>query len=170
MNRSTLSGVSMKISWPSTDCQLRLSVDQVMNKMLSTHQDVSPSMSNTPKLSRFVWGTLRFDVICTASIVLPEVKIREIMIYEPSLFLERVNNLQSIRMRHFTTRHDSHRVPVPANQLPAWWIDNRGNDSYRFHRINNIFNPLCTVHRNSILGNPGATSWDDAIFPGKSLL
>ena len=41
---------------------------------------------------------------------LPEVNIREIMIQEPSSFLERGNKLQSIRLRHFTIRLDSHAV------------------------------------------------------------
>ena len=50
---------------------------------------------------------------------LPEVKIREIMIYESSSFLKRGNKLQSIRMRHFTTRFDSHGVASRANRLPA---------------------------------------------------
>ena len=93
-------------------------------------------MSNTPKLSWFVWGTLQLDSIRMASIALPEVKIHEIMIHEPSSFLERVNKLQSIRMRHFMTRLNSHGVPVRVNRLQAWWIDNRGNDSYQFDQIN----------------------------------
>ena len=41
---------------------------------------------------------------------LPEVKIREIMIHEPSSFLKRGNKLQSIRLRHFTIRLDSQAV------------------------------------------------------------
>ena len=41
---------------------------------------------------------------------LPEVKIREIMMHEPSSFLKRGNKLQSIRLRHFTIRLDSHGV------------------------------------------------------------
>ena len=41
---------------------------------------------------------------------LPEVKIREIMIHEPSSFLKRGNKLQSIRLKHFTIRLDSHTV------------------------------------------------------------
>ena len=69
-------------------------------------------MSNTPKLSRFVRGTLRFDSIRTESIRTTgsEVKNREIMIHEPSSFLKRGNKLQSIRLRHFTIRLDSHAV------------------------------------------------------------
>ena len=59
----------------------------------------SPSMSNTPKLSWLVWGTLWFDSI-------------------------RMLRLDSIRMESRLT-----------NQLPAWRIDNRGNDSCRFDRI-----------------------------------
>ena len=43
-------------------------------------------MSNVPKLSRFVRGTLRFD------------SIHEITIHEPSSFLKRGHKLQSIRM------------------------------------------------------------------------
>ena len=35
----------------------------------------------------------------------------------------------SIRLRHFTIRLDSHGVASRANRLPAWRIDNRGNDS-----------------------------------------
>ena len=42
---------------------------------------------------------------------------------------------ESIRLRHFTTRLDSHGVVSRANRLPAWQIDNRGNDSCRFDRI-----------------------------------
>ena len=56
-------------------------------------------MSNTPKLSRFVWGTLRFNSIRTL-------------------------RLNSIRTESRLT-----------NWLPAWRIDNRGNDSCRFDRI-----------------------------------
>ena len=56
-------------------------------------------MFNTPKLSRFVWGTLRLDLIRTL-------------------------RLNSIRTES--------RL---ANRLPAWRIDNRGNDSCRFNRI-----------------------------------
>ena len=111
-------------------------------------------MSNTPKLSRFVWGALRFDSIRTQSIrttgsqgpwnndtwtffvlktwqqtsvdsfealydstrfarsrsALPEVKVREIMIHEPSSILKRDNKLPSIRLRHFTIRLGSHAV------------------------------------------------------------
>ena len=66
---------------------------------------------------------------------LPEVKIFEIMIHEPSSFLKRRNKLQSIRMRRFTTLLDSHEVASRANRLPAWRIDRRGNDSCRFDRI-----------------------------------
>ena len=36
-----------------------------------------------------------------------------------------------------------------ANWLPAWQIDSRGDDLYRFNRIDNIFNPLCIAHRKS---------------------
>ena len=57
------------------------------------------SMSNTPKLSRFAWGTLRFDSICTL-------------------------RLDSIRTESRLT-----------NQLPAWWIDNGGNDWIRSNRV-----------------------------------
>ena len=60
----------------------------------------STSMSNTPKLSRFIIGTLRFDSIRTL----------------------RLNSI----------RTESHL----ANRLPAWRIDNRGNDSCRFDWIN----------------------------------
>ena len=42
---------------------------------------------------------------------------------------------ESIRLKHFTTRLDSHGVVSCANRLPAWRIDNRGNDSCRFDRI-----------------------------------
>ena len=59
----------------------------------------STSMSNTPKLSRFIIGTLRFDSIRTL----------------------RLNSI----------RTESHL----ANRLPAWRIDNRGNDSCRFDWI-----------------------------------
>ena len=49
-------------------------------------------MSNTPKVSRFVWGTLWFD---------------------------------SIRMLHLNLIRRESRL---TNRLPAWQIDNRGND------------------------------------------
>ena len=42
---------------------------------------------------------------------------------------------ESIRLMHFTTRLDSHGVASRANRLPAWRIDNRGNDSCRSDRI-----------------------------------
>ena len=42
---------------------------------------------------------------------------------------------ESTRLRHFTTRLDSHGVVSRANRLPAWRIDNRGNDSCRFDWI-----------------------------------
>ena len=45
---------------------------------------------------------------------LPEVKIREIMIHEPSSFLKRGNKLQSIRLRHFTIRLNSHTELIRA--------------------------------------------------------
>ena len=57
------------------------------------------------------------------------------MIHEPSSFLKRGNKLQSIRMRHVTTRLDSQGVASRANRPPAWRIDNRGNDSCRFDPI-----------------------------------
>ena len=60
---------------------------------------------------------------------------KSIMIQESSSFLKRGNKLQSIRMRHATTRLDSHGVASRANRLPAWRIDNSWNDSCRFHRI-----------------------------------
>ena len=56
-------------------------------------------MCNTPELSRFVWGTLQFDLIRTL----------------------RLNSIRTeLRL---------------ANRLPAWRIDNRGNDSCRFDQI-----------------------------------
>ena len=60
---------------------------------------VFSSMSNTPKLSRFVRGTLRFDSIRTLC-------------------------LNSIRTESCL-----------ANRLPAWQIENRGNDLCWFDRI-----------------------------------
>ena len=63
-------------------------------------------MSNTPKLNRFVWGTLRVDSICTL---------------------------------HLNSIHMESRL---ANQLPAWWIDNRRNDSCQFDQINSNRQPF----------------------------
>ena len=40
-----------------------------------------------------------------------------------------------IRLRHFTTRLDSHRVVSGANRLPAWRTNNRGNGLCRFDQI-----------------------------------
>ena len=62
----------------------------------------------------------------------PEVKIDGIMIHESSSFLKRGNKLQSIRIRYFTTRLDSHGVVSRENQLPAWRVNNRGNNSCQF--------------------------------------
>ena len=48
---------------------------------------------------------------------------------------------ESIRLKHLTIRLDSHvtsrfaRSSRLANRLPAWRIDNRGNDSCRFDRM-----------------------------------
>ena len=42
---------------------------------------------------------------------------------------------ESIRQRHFTTRLDSHGVASRVNRLPAWQIDNGGNDSCWFGQI-----------------------------------
>ena len=66
---------------------------------------------------------------------LTEVKIRQIIIHEPFSFLKCGNKFQSIHMRHFATRLDSNRVASHANQLPAWRVDNRGNDSCLFNYI-----------------------------------
>ena len=48
---------------------------------------------------------------------------------------------ESIRLRHFTIRLDSKGVAVRANRLRV--------DSIESSRIDNIFNPPCTVHRKS---------------------
>ena len=161
-------------------------------------------MSNTPKLSRFVWGTLPFDSICMLRLNAdshrvesanrhpawridnrgndlcrfdridsnrqhfqptlhspPEVKIREIMIHEPSSFLKWGHKLQSIRTIHVnsieSTRIDNIFNPPSksrstifsksrANRLPACWIDRRGNESCRFHgkEFTNRF-PVCRI-------------------------
>ena len=71
-----------------------------------------------------------------------EVKIHEIMIHKPSLFLKHGNKLHSICMSHFMTWLDSHGVASPANQLSPWRINNRGNDSCQFDQID--FQP--TMH------------------------
>ena len=73
-------------------------------KYLITKQSAT-SMSNTPKLSRFVWGTLRIDTIRTL----------------------RLNSIRT-ELRF-------------ANRLPAWRIDNRGNDSCRFDSNRQHFQP-----------------------------
>ena len=52
-----------------------------------------------------------------------------------SSFLKRENKLQSIRMRHFTTRLDWHGVASRAKQLLAWQINNRGSDLCPFDRV-----------------------------------
>ena len=152
-----------------------------MANSLSGQDEPNPaSMSNTTKLSWFVWGTVPFDSICMASIrttrsqdpwnsydtwtflVLKawqqtsvdsyealynsirfarswsaplEVKIREIMPHEPSSFLKRGNKLKLIHMRQFTAQLNSHWVASRVNQLPALWINNRGNDSCQFNWI-----------------------------------
>ena len=50
---------------------------------------------------------------------LPEVKICEIVIHEPSSFLKRGNKLQSICRRHFTTQLDSHGVTSHAKSTSS---------------------------------------------------
>ena len=79
---------------------------------------------------------------------LPEVKICEIKIHEPSSFLKHGNKLHSIRMRHFMNRLDSHRVASRTNRLPAWWIDNRGNDSCEFDQMDLNRQPFQSTLRN----------------------
>ena len=104
-------------------------------------QPTFASMSNTPKL----YDLTRFARRQSA---LLEVKNCEIMIHEPTSFLKRGNKLELICMRHFMTWLNSHWVPSRANQLMAWWIDNRGNLSCRFDRIKwnrQYFNPPCIV-------------------------
>ena len=62
-----------------------------------------------------------------------EGKIHEIMIHESSSFLKRGNKLQSIPMRHITTRFA--QSWVSRKLTSAWRIDNGGNDSCRLDRI-----------------------------------
>ena len=78
-----------------------------------------PSMSNTPKLSRFVWSTLRFD------------------------------SIRTLRLDWIRTES---RL---ANRLPAWRIDNRGNDSCRFlkfcifyHITRHSYHRMCQKNSN----------------------
>ena len=91
-------------------------------------------MSNTPKLSWFVWGTLRFDSIRKALICTTRSQ-------DPwnndtwTLLVLKTWQLQLIRMRHFTTQLNSHRVASRANRLPACRINSRGNDSRWFDWI-----------------------------------
>ena len=146
-----------------------------------------PCMSNTPKLSRFVWVTLRLDSIrrelrlaqidfrrridnrgndsCRFDRIEPnrqyfqptlhsppEVKIRAIMIRDPSSFLKRSDKLQSIRtilvdsiessrIDHIFQFNPPYIVQGAifskshANRLPACRIDIRGNNSCRFDGI-----------------------------------
>ena len=51
------------------------------------------------------------------------------------IILVQYTQTESIRLRHFTTRLDSHGVVSRANRLPGWRIGNRGNDSCRLDRI-----------------------------------
>ena len=106
-------------------------------------------MSNVPKLSRFVRGTLRFD------------SIHEITIHEPSSFLKRGHKLQSIpticvdsielpRIDNIFNPPSRSRSTIfsksRANRLPACRIDKRGNDSCRCDGIGftNCF-PVCRI-------------------------
>ena len=97
-----------------------------------SHLHPCPIHLNWVDLSKALYDSTWFAQHRSA---LPEVKIHEILIHEPSLFLKRGNKLQSIHTTHFMARLDSHSFASRADRLLAWWIDNSGNDSCRFDWI-----------------------------------
>ena len=121
-------------------------------------------MTNRQQGKRFVSirsKRLESTTFSTHPVKPTEVKIREIMIHEPSSFLKRGHKLQSIR----TIRDDSiestqidniFNPPSKSrstifskfreNGLPAHQIDNKGNDSCRIDGIGftNRF-PVCRI-------------------------
>ena len=101
-----------------------------------------PSMSNTPKLSRIVWGTSRFDSIHTESIC--TTRSQQPRNNDTWAFLV-LNTWQQTPFDSSEALYDSTRfacsrstlleVKIHANRLPAWWIDSRGNNLCWFDRI-----------------------------------
>ena len=101
-----------------------------------------PSMSNTPKLSRIIWGTSRLEAIHTASIC--TTRSQEPRNNDTWAFLV-LNTWQQTSVDSSEALYDLTRfacsrstlleVKIHANRLPAWWIDSRGNNLCWFNRI-----------------------------------
>ena len=103
-----------------------------------------PSISNTPKLSRIVYGTSWFDSIHTESICTTRSQERRNNDTCTWAFLV-LNMWQQTSVDSSEALYDSTRctcsrstlleVKIHANRLPAWWIDSRGNNLCWFDRI-----------------------------------
>ena len=106
-------------------------------------------MSNTPKLSPFVWDTLRFDSIRTLRLNSIRTESRLANRLPAWRINNRENNLCRFdwinkKQKHFQPNlHSPLEVKVRkirtelrlANWLPGWRINNRENDSRWFDRI-----------------------------------
>ena len=110
-------------------------------------------MTNRQQEKGFVWIRSNRHTLYSP----PEVKIREIMIHEPSSFLKRGHKRFIRFIRFESTRVDNIFNPPSksrstifskscANRLPACRIDRCGNDSCRFDGIGftNRF-PVCRI-------------------------